>query len=48
MTHRDIPLHAHRCGVCGLGSAWCCRHRWTIGYIAVVTTILLCLTLAGF
>lgn len=23
--------------------AWCCRHRWTIGYIAVVSTLALVL-----
>ena len=23
--------------------AWCCKHKWTIGYIAVVVTIALIL-----
>ncbi len=30
--------------------AWCCRHRWTLWYIAVVTTaelVLMILTIRG-
>lgn len=26
---------------------WCCRHAWTLGYIAAVVTLLLALTLLG-
>lgn len=33
--------HEHYCAICGIASPWCCRHRWTIGYIACVVTLLL-------
>ncbi|HXH36912.1 MAG TPA: hypothetical protein VNJ54_21225 [Plantibacter sp.] len=32
MTVREGDNYAHQ---------WCCRHRWTIGYIAFVVTLAL-------
>jgi len=45
-----IPVFRNtpRCIVCGMGSPWCCRHRWTMGYIAVVVTALLVMNLLGW
>ena len=40
MTTRHLP-HVHTCAICGLHLTWCCRHRWTLAYIAVVVTLLL-------
>lgn len=46
MTHSHAK-HTHRCGICGISSPWCCRHKWTIGYIATVVTLELLLILKG-
>lgn len=37
-----MSSHIHECRICGVGwPTWCCRHRWTLGYVAVVVTLLL-------
>lgn len=41
MSRRNRSDHEHYCAVCGIMSPWCCRHKWAIGYIAVVVTLLL-------
>ncbi len=47
MNESPTVLHIHRCGICNLSAPWCCRHRWTIGYIAVIVTAELALIVRG-
>lgn len=50
MTEQELAIaharHAHSCRICGLAAPWCCRHKWTIGYVAFVVTLILVLRVA--